>query len=230
MSIAFCLLCAAMTYYALFTSTARDEKEYRRLMLVSNPSLAGDDGEAPYIARQKREGVQKDFSYLKGANLLKVRLVSCEAELVLDKQKESTQIVEEMCGIKAYMQEELFYLLSDGREASLQANGRLLIKGAPAKEKTSWLSLDDPGAKPMQQLRYLEAASGFYSYKSDRCVAHNVLIERYLIEGHELTEDFSGACLILKGTAAKVEFTMDGQDPHFTAENLKASISMPERI
>ncbi len=128
------------------------------------------------------------------------------------------------------MQEEIFYMLKDGREATLQENGKLLVKGASPKSADAWLNADTAGAKPMQILRYLEADAGSYFYKNDTCIASNVLIERFVLEGHTLTVDLSKGSRIFKAIADNVEFSMNGNDPQFTAKQMKAIVFMPEKM
>lgn len=228
-SLACCVAGALAAYLFLFNYGSQDEQEYHRLMLVSNPTLAGASEQEPYTARQERVGVRKDFSFMRNGVPLKVRLTSDEAELVLDRGESSTQIIEEMHGVKAFMQEELFYILSDGREALLHSSGRLLLRGAPADDTSSWVALQG-GERPMQIMRYLEADSGAYFYKTDQCKADHVIVTRYVMPGHELGFDFSQGQQILKGLADSVEFSMAGDDPHFTAQRLKATVFMPGRM
>lgn len=223
--IAIVFSCLAVVGFLLSRHTAEDKKEYRRLMLISNPTLAGQSEQASYTARQKRVGVQKDFTYQSKDTSLKMRLFSKEAELILDQQDEGTQIVEEMRNVTVYMQEELYYVLADGRSAHLQPNGKLLLKGASPDLQTSWISLDDSRIQPMQIVRFLQAEKGAYFYKSDRCRAEDVWIERFVLAGHELdlTKIKTGR-LVLKGHADTVEFIMAGDDPKFSAQHFKAEI------
>lgn len=227
---AFCAVCGAAVYGALFRYTPQDEEEYRSLLLASNPAQAGDVQQTPYTARQKRYGVKKEFTYVKNGTPLNICLQSREAELVLDRQVEATQVIEEMRGIKIFMQEELFYVLSDGREALLLENGKLLLRNAPPDKAGSWVALGSEAAVPMQIVRYLEAETGSYSYKSDKCSAAEVLVERYLLPGHRLTGSLLQGQLILKGVAESVEFVMAGDDPHLVARRLNASVIMPGRL
>lgn len=228
--IAFCFLCGLAAYLTLFRYTPGDEAEYRRLMMVSNPTLAGNAEPVPYTARQKRFGVQKDFSYVQGGIPLHVLLLSKEAELILDRQDDSTQVIEEMHGIKVYMQEELFYTLPDGQEVVSTAQGGLRLRNMPQQSEEALPPLAEATMQPMQIVRYLEAESGSFSYKSDRCTAKNVLVERYVMPGHSLVQSFQGGRQISKGIAEAVEFTMSGEDPQFTAKQLKATVFVPGRM
>lgn len=226
-SAAFCCVCFVSFYYVFFHFTPEDNNEYLSLLLASNPAQVGSVEEAPYTARQKRYGVQKDFTYERNGMPLKVSLQSVEAELVLNRQEKATQLSENMRELRVLMQEELFYQFPDGREALLHSSGKLFFRNAPLDKSESWISFEKNDLQPMQVVRYLQADSGSYSYKSDKCTAQHVIVEKYIVTGHELRDNFEGAQVIMKGVADHVEFLMTGDDPHLTIHSLKASILKP---
>lgn len=201
-----------------------DAKEYGKLMADAESSHSSAHG-TPYTARQEREGIQKDLFFQKGNDRLQIRLTAEQAQLVLDHQDMHTYVVEHMQHVKCYMQEEIYYILADGREALPQPNGQLLLRSADEKDPASWLSIDTPGLKPMEVIRYIEADEAQYHYKDDRFAARSVKITRYSIPGHQLKEMNDQAKPLMKGTADRVEFSLKAKDKdlNFKAHHLKAA-------
>lgn len=218
------VLLAAVFWHMAFI-TESDEKEYHRLMADAESSHSSSQG-TPYTARQERQGIQKDMFFHKANNRLQIRLTADNAQLVLDHQDAHTYIVEHMQQVKCMMQEELYYILPDGREASPQPNGQLLIRSANENDQASWLPSDTPGLQPMEIIRYIEADDAEYHYKDDRFVAHSVKITRYRMPTHHLQKIDEQARPLMKGNAKKVEFSLKGKnaDLNFKAYHLKATV------
>lgn len=183
----------------------------------------------PYSSKQDRLKVQKDVLFTQGQDRLQLRLRAADSQLVLD-HDQSTEIVEHMHEVIGIMQEQLYWLLPDGREATMQSNGRLLVRNANPGEGASWFSKDLKGLIPMQIIRYLEADTASYHYKKDLFVADNVRISSYAVPGHELVETMDPKKTLMKGTAKAVEFSLSGKDLNFKAHQLKATLfSIPGR-
>lgn len=197
--------------------------EYNQLMTEAESSHSAMQ-DTPYTARQERQRVQKDMFFHRGGQRLHILLTAADAQLVLDHQDAHTYVVEQMQQVKCLMQEELYYLLPDGREALPQANGQLLLRSADEKDPASWLPLDAPGLKPMAVIRCIDADEAEYYYKDDRFVAHAVKITRYAVPGHQLLMN-NQTKLLMKGTAEKVEFSLKGKekDLNFKAHHLKST-------
>lgn len=208
--------------YALFSVNSSDEKAYRKLVESANP-VNSDAKISPYTARQQRRGVQKDVLFTQGNDRLQMRLTSSDSVLVLDHQDNGTEILEKMQEVKCFMQEELYYLLPDGREALKQPNGKLLIRHSDIKDPSSWIEPNYPGIQPMQHVRYMEADNATYYYKSDRCVADKVKLSRFTAPGHDLLHSVEGFKPSMTGIARKAEFSMAGKDLNFTAYQMKAT-------
>lgn len=160
---------------------------------------------------------------MQGPDRLRLCILADDAQMVVDHLNEESQVIEHMQGVTCYMQEELYYLLPDGREASLQVNGKLLIKKADPQQASSWLAVSKE-MKPMQLIRVMEADHASYYYKTDQFVADKVKIARYAISGHDLPKTLKKEKILMKGNAAKVQFFLNGKDLNFQATQLKASI------
>lgn len=183
----------------------------------------------PYSSKQQRLKVQKDVLFAQGQDRLQLRLNAEDSQLVLDHDKD-TEIIEHMNGVTCMMQEQVYWVLPDGREATLQSNGKLLIRNADPEEEISWLPKEAKGLKPMQVIRYLEADTASNHYKKDLFVAENVRISSYAVPGHHLVDKIDTKKPLMKGTAQAVEFSLSGRDLNFKAHQLKATLfSLPGR-
>lgn len=218
----FFTVCVGVLFWRMGRVRESEEREYRQLMLDAESS--GSVNSTPYTARQERQGVQKDFFFSKGKERLQIRLKAETAQLILDQKDVQTQIIEKMQKVKCFMQEELYYLMADGREVVWQPNGQFLLKQADPKDPSSWLTLNPSELFPMQVVRFLEADEAEYYYKDGRFVGEEVKISRYILEGHQLQEIAQGH-LLMKGVAGKVEFSFNGPEKElqFSAEKLKST-------
>ena len=197
----------AFFVFSLVTYHEEDSRLYQQLIESEDPNHLNDA--SPYKAKQQRQAIQKDIFFTQKEERLQLRLISAEAELILDHHDDETEIIEQMHDVKCYMQEELFYVLPDGRKTQ---------------------AADAEGVKAMQIIRYLEAEAASYHYKSEKFKAENVKISRYAVQGHQL-EDFNQAAkLIMDGLAKKVEFSLSGKDLNFKAHQLKAKFDPSEKI
>lgn len=213
---------------SLFYNRSKDVEHYHQLMERADPGNSSTRS-SPYTAKQQRTKVRKNVLYTKGADRLQMLLTSEDTELVLDHHDEVTEVVENMFGITCYIQEELYYQLPDGRQATKQKEGELLIRHADPKDPASWLVADTPGLKPMQIIRYLEAETGAFYYKKDLFVADQVRLWRYALPGHSLVKPSDTAKPFMKGNAKSIEFSLFNNDINFKAEQLKATFYSPER-
>lgn len=213
-----------LVLWKVFLVTSEDQIAYAHLVQEANP-INSSTKVGPYTAQQQRKGVQKDVLLMQGNERLQLRLTSQEAVMIFDHQVDETQLIEKMHGVKCWMQEELFYLLPDGREALLQDNGKLLIRHEDPQNRKGWVEASTKGVKPMQILRYLEADDAVYFYKSEQVVAENVQVSRFILPGHTLIDDLTSYKPHIKGKAKKVEFSLSGKEINFKAYQLKASFS-----
>jgi hypothetical protein len=198
-----------------------DVQEYRQLIENSDLGQAKNKS-SPYTAKQQRDDIQKDISFMQGGERLQLRLIAVESQLVLDQHDGETALLEQMRDVHCYMQEELYFVLPDGREALRQSDGQLLIRHADPKNPSSWLPQKVPNLKPMQVIRYLQADEATYYYKTDEFVAQQVALSRFAVPGHQLVELHEGKPL-MNGVAEKVEFSLAGKDLNFKAYQLKAT-------
>ena len=124
------------------------------------------------------------------------------------------------------MQEALYYLTPDGKNATLQPNGKVLVQGADSSLPGSWYEEDDPRLTPMQRIRHLEADSGYQNYTDNLFTAQKVTLSRFEVPGHKLVETFAQGNLLMKGLAESVEFSLGGKEVNFRAHQLKATFYM----
>lgn len=223
-SIVLALYAVAVIIYIASINT-RDYQEYRRIVESSDPSKYLEDNE-PNTTRQLREETRKNVYLNRKGERRRTLLASEHSELRLIQHASDTFIEEEMLAVTCSMQEDLYWVLPDGREAIKQEKERLLLKGQDPKDPRSWISLSTPGLQAMQEIRYLEADSGTYNYTSNVFEAQKVTIWQYYTTGHELPESIpkADARIIMKGIAESVSFTIAGSNLDFKAKHLQATL------
>ncbi len=209
------LTCGSLFY--LFHATPQDHQEYRQLVAEAHP-VNLNEAVAPYTAQQQRKGILKNLLFTRqGSQRLQINLHSQEAMVVVDHQTSATELIEKMNQVDCLMQEELFYVLPDGREAVRQSNGNLLIRGEDPDHIDAWVNSDDPSIFPMQHIRYFEADAASYYYKTDRFVADDVKIFRFTLPGHELRAPSSELKPEMTLIAKRLEFSLTGKEKENTS-------------
>lgn len=221
----FFIICVVTLWVALGRYSLEDEAAYQKLMQSQDESLEINN----YTSRQRRLGVQKDIFFSDEGPRLQLRLQSARTQLALDHHDNQVEVVEQMHDVVCCIQEELFYKLSDEREAYRQEDGRLLIKHADPKEASSWVHSDDSAVQPMQLVRLVEADMAFYYYKNNQFLAENVRVAHYVAFGHTIDQAAKRAQSLMDGTASWVEFSLGGKDLNFKAHQLKAKFYDPRR-
>jgi hypothetical protein len=188
-----------------------------------------------YKAKQERRGVSKYVSYVKDANRLYIKLESASSDIVLDHHDDITEIIEKLSDLHCVMQEELYYVLDDGRELIKKPNGQFLFRNANPSDTASWIAdIDGYHLTPFQIIRTVEAKTASYYYKTDRVVANDVILSRFIFPGHQMNNILkssngpnsqfvaAGGITLVTGDAESVEFSLGGDDVTFTAHRLKA--------
>ncbi|MBA3957616.1 MAG: hypothetical protein H0X51_04370 [Parachlamydiaceae bacterium] len=209
-------------YFLAFSFGEQDRIEYWERMKQADPRHA-ESSQPPYTAKQNHQSVHKDIWFNHADQRLQMRLYSADTELVLEHHDNLTEIIEQMQDVTCYMQEELFYVLPDGREVSLQPDGKLVLRHKSSKEEESYVVVTDEPLLPMQVIRHLEAENAVYHYQTDRFVANDVAVSRFVAAGHELLDSLHDLVPIVSGIAQKVEFSLAGSDFKFQAHQLKAT-------
>ncbi|MBB65680.1 MAG: hypothetical protein CMO81_11525 [Waddliaceae bacterium] len=217
-------LSLAMGYQLSRTSDA-DYKLYEKLTVSSNPEKAISD--ETIVSHQSRQAPEKNIWFSKQHQRLHFRLYAENSELVYSRNYDLTEVVEKLENVHCYMQEELFYVNEEGKDFIIQPNGRLLQRNSSPDQEKVWLDIDHPGLRAMQRIRFLQADQAFYYYKTNRFIAESVHLQRYLLEGHNLTEALDRSQMVMDGKAEQVEFTLEDKDVNFRAKRLNATFFSP---
>lgn len=205
------------TVFFISYTRSSDIQKYKNL---EERAAAKNDNQLTY-SQQIREGVCKEVWYQEQQKL-NFRILSDYSTLLLLHENNQLDVVEQMEDVSCFMQEELYYLLPNGKEAIFQGD-RLLIKHADPNLETSWTNLNQQGIIPMQIIRYLEAEKACYNYNTHLFLAEKVKIWRYRVKGHELIQTTKGLQHFMNGTAKNIEFALKGKQFEFTANLFKAS-------
>lgn len=199
-------------YLTLFSFTDADQATYRALLQKSDRSVH----EAEHL-QQTHQGVNKHFWWIKNGHRLQMELLSDHAVMAMHHK----EIVEQMKNVSGVIQEELYYLLPDGQEATVIEQDRALLRNG------KWHTLHpNTQCKPMQSFQYLEAKNASYEYHANRFVADQVKLSRYTLEGHELKKNIKNLEPTLTGTAQSVEMTFAEKEPQVVAKGFKSEHSL----
>lgn len=205
----------------LFRFNARDLKSYQRLVEKSAPQKKGA---LISYSQQMRHNVSKEV-WFRDDDPLHLHIHARDSELFFfqDDARKTIEVVEEMHSIRCAMQEELFYLLPDGREVVKNENGCFFLKRKDSSEPKVAIDPLTSGLIPVQYLRYFEAEKASYNYNSQLFVAQSVKLWKYRMPGHTLPLSLAGQTPLMSGTAQSVEFLLKGEKMNFTAHVLKAT-------
>lgn len=205
-----------------FSFDSQDAEEYWQLMNNADASRS-DTSSNPYIATQEHRKVNKDILFSDKGQRLHMSLYSADSELVLDHYGDTTEVIENMYELKCYMQEELYYVLPDGREVLYQPDGQLRLRHDKTTSPTP-ITASKVELTPRQIIRFMEADTAAYAYKADQFIAENVHISHFSAPGHTLVKSVVGLKPLMSGIAQTVEFSLAGNDLNFKAYKLKATL------
>ncbi len=198
----------------------RDFKIYQQLVESSKPSKQGS---LISYSQQARENVSKEIWFQEDVPLhCRIHCKASELFFFHD-EKNKVEIVEEMEDVQGILQEELFYLLPDGREVLKKRTGKFLARGADPAVDASWIDCVTSDLTPMQMVRYFEAEKASYNYNTQLFVGEVVKLWKYRLPGHTPPTSLETEFPSMQGTAKSVEFTVKGEEFQFTAKELKAT-------
>jgi len=226
LSISILVVMTSWLFLNLFSPHESHQIEYRNLMAATDPTQ-NENKLQPYTATQQHRQTRKDFFFIQKGQRLQMQLISGDSELILDHHDEATEIVEKMRDVVCVMQEELYYLLSDGREFLLNKDGKIESRNGKEKNLADVSQGDISKAIPMQLFRYLEADQALYYYQTERFEAKQAQISKYIAPGHQLINSVNGLDPLMTGMAASVAFKADAGLPEFTAVKFKVILNMP---
>lgn len=221
------LFAAAVTLFPFFHLDENDQHLFTKLLASSKPN---SHGPSTSYAEQVRHKVCKQLWFQEKGEALLCSLFSEKSALFFFYEDNKIEAIEEMTDTKCVIQEELFYLLSDGQEAVKAAEGRLRLRHADPLLTDSWVDSDMPGLTPMQYVLYLEAEKAHYHYSSQLLVAEGVRFKKYRLEGHASPEAEPEIAPQISGSASSMECTLRKEQLDFHAKNLKATFDPQEKL
>lgn len=180
--------------------------------------------------KQVKEDVTKDIWFSREGQRLRARIYSDQSVLHFLQKGHGFDVVEDMTSVKASLQDQLYYLLPDGREAFLQPNGRVLIQGADPKDPDSWMSAESSDLQPMQQLRYFEGNTSQYFFGKNTLVSRDVQTQRFHAMGHDLSPTYERVETVMQGNAKELEVGLSKEGLSFQAEQLRATLYSDEKL
>lgn len=209
--------------YFLLPISQKDRHFYDELLKASTVQ----ETEMLTYCQQSREDVHKEIWYV-DKEPLNIYIESENSELFFFQQQNQFEVVEQLNHVKATMQEELYYVLPDGKEATMQENGKLLIRGSDPKNESSWVT-SLCGLAPMQSVRYMEAEKACYNYSTNLFLAQNVILKKYKMQGHARVLSFEDENPLMSGKAQSVEFLIKGKNLEFQAHGMQAKFNPKDK-
>ena len=221
----------SLVCFSLFSSSEKDRQAYRELVEATTAPAAelnSRELDSVTIAQQKRTEHSQRHFLLPGHARLAVNLSAQHSILEARPSRNLLKSSNISKMSKGFMQEELYYLLPDGREAFLQENGRLLLRhGDPLKDQ-DWVDFSLTSVKAMQTLRYFEAEHATYHYKDNHLLTQQMNVVRYVIPGHDPVSNVEGFKPVFTGVAESAEIAL--ADTQFKARQLKATYFQAEPV
>lgn len=210
-SILLLALIAFSCWFFLNKMTPQDEKTYDSLMGV--PLSSDNKNTEPYTAFQEHQRASKEIRFTKQGELLHAKIYSDSSHLQLHYYNHHTSLVEEMERVTCAFQEELFYLLPDGRQVKKMSDHSWILR-----EDTSAINASEcVEATPVQLVRYIEADRATYFYQEQQLKGEGVHVYQYLIPGHQLELPLPQIAPLMSGLAKSLELSLDEDDFSLTA-------------
>lgn len=200
-------------------------QEYNSLMQktqVGSQNIVCNDS---FMAMQERIGVNKTIYFFNENQRLNMQIFSKKSDLVYDHRTKKAEVIEKLSDIQCYMQEELYYLTSDGREVLQNQNGKYVLKNKPNRDEKVADNFEIDRLKPMQKLRYIKAKNAIYEITSEALIAYCAEIYQMRVPGHLIPEilEPSGQ-IIAKTYADEITMKVEEKGIQFSAKGLKGQM------
>lgn len=191
---------------ALFPLRDKDRERYKELLATSDPTHRHEYSSLT-SSHHVRERVNKLIHYQEETPLF-IQISSPHSDLYVFRRDEAMEVIEELKEVDCIMQEELYYLLADGKEGIKMEEGWMILKGQDSSNREEWLPVPKD-ALPMQRVRYLHARRGCYNYNTLTFTGQEVTIQKYTLDGHTPTRSLEGKKPQMNGQAKSCSFTLE---------------------
>jgi len=214
------ILLYAVLFYATHVSE-QDQEAYDMLAKeILEKHLARKMGEEKEVTKQVREQVKKTFFFTSGSQRLEIELQGVQSEIGVFQKKSDARLIESYTDAICFIQEELFYVFADGKEAVLVQDGYV------PEDKLDALPVAVNVLLPKQRIRYLEADLAIYDFHSQILIAYNVSFWTYTVDGHTLPKSVKNLHPLTKGTARSMTMSYGANgELQFSAENLNMEMT-----
>lgn len=201
-----------------------EQKDYALFKKIAEEAVSPPLHKSFSSSSQTRKGITKNIRY-QGKDSHFFHMKSDSSQLHFLNHQGKIELKEDFEKVDCLMQQELFYLLPDGREVVKDASGRLILRDSDPHEEDSWISSSFPGLIPMQTVYFLKAKLAHYTYVSQVFEARDVELWKYRLEGHDATfSPGEKALLCMHATADRTLIHLDEAAPTFQAEGLRGNV------
>ncbi len=202
------LLCltGGLAFFFLFRPDDKATMAYSLLEQSSRPTQNHNEMK---ITEHRRKGVVKEL-FSEHFIPENVRVFSETSELYFVGEGKNIEIIEEMQNVLCLFQEELLYLLPNGKKIG--------VEETPPQ-----------GSIPLQRLCLIEAENATFYYGSNNLLAQKVKMQKYETNGHALPSNLTSLTPIMEGEAHTVEVGFYKGEISLAASPFKAIFEMPEK-
>ena len=201
-------------------------EEYNFLMQKTQTGSQSNGNNGSFMAMQERVGVNKTIYFFNENQRLNMQIFSKKSDLVYDHRTKKVEVIEKLSEIQCYMQEELYYLTSDGREVLLNENGKYVLKNKTKRDEKYEDNFEIETLKPMQKLRYIKAKNAIYEITSEALIAYSAEIYQMRLPNHQIPEILEPCGeIIAKTYADEITMKVEEKGVFFSAKGLKGQMN-----
>lgn len=175
------------------------------------------------LTHQTRNEVTKEIIVVDGPLRRVVELTSESSDIQVVSKRPHMRVVETFYNVKGTVQNELFYLLPDGKEVVYGDDNKLYYRNKKPLEEGYDLSK----LTPKQHFRYFEAVKASYDFHTNQLLAYDVKFWNFTAYGHHKVEDPLALEANAEGEAARLAFYVSRNNAknEFSAEFLKVQFT-----
>lgn len=203
----------------LLARIGRNDIAQYQALLQSSEAVNYQETLETFTGKQHRENVRKLVVFSEDGVRKQMNVQGKQSDLVLTYDGNKSEVIEHMQFVTCDMQEELFYTLSDGREAYRDPQGCLRLR-RPAAGDPAWLD-DTQALTPMQKVRHVDAETATYYYRQDLFAAESVTLLRTVTPTHAMPSFDGPSQPLMEGYAEAVRFSILGRHTALQAYHLK---------
>jgi len=173
------------------------------------------------LTEQLRYDVTKQIFINEGPLRRLLDLKAARSEVRVLSKRPHMRVVETFYNVEGFVQHELYYVASDGKEVIYDLQGALVYRNkSPYAQAVSSL-------QPKQQFRYFVADEAMYDFHTGQLLAEKCHFWTYRADGHDKVENPLSLIPEAEGEARRMTFFVGATDAknQFSAEFIKVQFT-----